>query len=454
MRRKITMTRIVARSLWTAIALFAWMPLCAMTLDEAVQKALENNPQIKEAKAEIAAVRAKVSEAKSYRNPKLDFTTAVAKMNESPEMKMPELHLAMLGGAPLALPDMSLSNTTLAIGAVSLTMPITTGGRVKHGINQAKAGVEATESKYEAAREEIAFFTIKAYLTAVLAGKVERVNREAYDTINKHLYQATRLFEESQIPRYEVLRAETEVANAQKRLTDAQSNRLLAIAFLQNMLGNSPEQEITLDTDITAPPEISEQYAALADEAVRHSQALHALDAKDKMYREAEAGAKSERMPTLAAFASRILYMNEQPFTVPSTIGGVVLNIPIFDGGASGAKAAEQRALRKKNEYEREKTQNSLRIEVLQYNLELKNSKSALELSEKSIESAAESLRLAERRFAEGVGTGIEVSDAALALLVARTNQIQAQYQLNLATYGLAKTSGKLAQIVNTHIGK
>ena len=446
---KIIMARIVKHFLYAAIALFAWSPLCAMTLDEAVRKALENNPQIQEAKAEISAIRAKVSEAKSHRYPKLDFAAAVAVMNEEPEMKMPELHLAALGGMPISLPNMALSDSTVSIGALNLSMPLFTSGRVGHGVNQAKAGTEAVEAAYEAVRAEVAFLTIKAYLTAVLTTRVEHVNRQAYDTINEHLGHAVRLFEENQIPRYEVLRAETEVANAKKRLTDAQNNRDLAIAFLQNLMGASPGREITLDTDITPIPEVVEQYDALADEAVRQSHALIALEAKDKMYREAEAGAKSERLPVLAAFASQVLYHNEQPFTIPSTIAGVVLNVPLFDGGASGAKAAGQRAMRKKNEYEKEKTQNNLRLEVMQYNLDLKSSKSALESSKKSIETAAESLRLAELRFAEGVGTGIEISDAALALLVARTNEIQARHQNNLAAYGLAKTSNKLLQIVN-----
>ena len=51
------MVRIFKHFLWVAIALFAWIPLHAMTLEEAVRKALDNNPQIQEAKAEIAAIR-------------------------------------------------------------------------------------------------------------------------------------------------------------------------------------------------------------------------------------------------------------------------------------------------------------------------------------------------------------------------------------------------------------
>ena len=54
---KIMMIRIIRYFFWAAIALSAWKPLDAMTLDEAVWKALTNNPQIQEARAEAAAVR-------------------------------------------------------------------------------------------------------------------------------------------------------------------------------------------------------------------------------------------------------------------------------------------------------------------------------------------------------------------------------------------------------------
>ena len=148
-----------------------------MTLDEAVRLSLENNPQIHEAKAEIAAISAKINEAKSHRYPTLGFTAAVATMNEALVMKMPELHLDALGGMPISLPNMPLSDKTISIGALNLTMPIITGGRIKHGVNQVKAGAAAVEAGYEAVREEIAFYTIKAYLTAVLTSKPTRFIR-------------------------------------------------------------------------------------------------------------------------------------------------------------------------------------------------------------------------------------------------------------------------------------
>ncbi len=433
--------------IFTASFLLTSNRASAMTLKEAVQKTLEHNPQIKGSKAEENAVRSKVREAQSYRNPKVGFTATLAGMNEAPAMKVPEVELL---GRVIKIPDLPLSASTISLGTVGLTVPITTSGRIEHGIAQARAGVAAMEFKTAVLEEEIAFLTIKTYLTSVLAGKIENVNQEAYNTLNEHLQQANRLFEEKQIPKYEVIRAEAEVANAQKKLIDAKNARLLAIAVLQDLIGNNPEEELTLDTDIVLPPtQDHKRYMALVDEAIKQSHALNALEATDKMFHEAELVAKAEHLPTLGAFATQILYHNDQPFTIPSSIIGVALNIPLYDGGTSGAKAAEQRALREKNQNDFKKTQNILYLEVVKFNLDAENAQESLKTSAKAIELATESLRLAQKRFAEGVGTGIEISDATLALLIAQTNEIEAKYQYTLAIYGLAKISNKLWQAMD-----
>ena len=428
--------------IFTVVFLFLPGKTNAMTLTEAIEKALNNNPQIKASKAETNAVKSKIYQAQSYRNPKLGFTATWAKMNEAPAMEMPELHL---GIANIQVPDLPLSRETLSIGALTLSVPLTTSGRIEHGIAQAKAGTEVMEFKTAVIEEEIAFLTIKAYLTAAFAEKVENVNRQAYDTFNEHLRQANRLWEEKQIAKYEVIRAETEVANAKKKLTDTQNARFMAIAVLQNIIGENPGKEVSLDTDITFPAlQEHKLYLTFVDEEIKQSNSLNMLHSTDKMLREAELGAKAEHLPTIGAFAAKILYHNDQPFTTPSTIVGLTLNIPLYDGGSSSAKVLQQKALREKNEYDIKSTQNKLLLEAVQHNLEAENALVALESSTKAIELATESLRLAKRRFAEGVGTGIEITDATLALLIAQTNQIQAEYQYTMAVYGLAKISNKL----------
>lgn len=413
----------------------------AITLPEAVSKAVSNNPQIYQGQSEIKAAQAKVKEVRSKKNPNVNFTAMLVGMDKSPSMELPEMHLNLgpLGERSLNLPSLPLANETISAGIVSLTVPITTGGRIENGIKQAQAGESATVFKHEAIKKEIAFQAAKAYLTAVLAEKVEAANEAAYNTVNEHVEIAKKLFEQRQIAKYELFRAETELANAKKRLMDSQNNKKLAIAVLKNIMGTPDHEDIVLESDISDV--LTSEVSTDEENALENSEMIKALLAKDEMYKSAERVARSEKMPVLAGFASRILYANEQPFTMPKNIIGLMLNVPLYDGGLSSAKIEEQSALAQGNKYEQVKTENNIKLEVLKYTLEMQTARESLKANEKAIDTAKEALRLAERRFEEGVGAGIEVSDASLSLLTAQTNRAVSLYQYKTAYYCLAKYS-------------
>jgi outer membrane protein TolC len=74
----------------------------------------------------------------------------------------------------------------------------------------------------------------------------------------------------------------------------------------------------------------------------------------------------------------------------------------------------------------------------------------AIAASRKSVDLARESLRLAERRFAEGVGTSLEVLDANVNLLAAETGLQQSLYQLDSAYLTTHRYLGDIVQVAQT----
>jgi len=110
----------------------------------------------------------------------------------------------------------------------------------------------------------------------------------------------------------------------------------------------------------------------------------------------------------------------------------------------SHAKVAQQKALRNRNRTDIRRLHNGIRLEVRKNYLDLMSAKKALEASDKAVELATESRRLAERRFEVGEGTSMEVTDSILALSIAETNREQARYQYDIAFYGLKKSMGQI----------
>jgi outer membrane protein TolC len=62
---------------------------------------------------------------------------------------------------------------------------------------------------------------------------------------------------------------------------------------------------------------------------------------------------------------------------------------------------------------------------------------------------AEEALRIARVRFQAGMATGVEVTDAEVALTQAKTNQVNAEYDYLLAQAKLEKAIGKLLDKVH-----
>ena len=100
--------------------------------------------------------------------------------------------------------------------------------------------------------------------------------------------------------------------------------------------------------------------------------------------------------------------------------------------------------MRNSNRTDIRRLHNGIRLEVRKNYLDLMSAKKALEASDKAVELATESRRLAERRFEVGEGTSMEVTDSILALSIAETNREQARYQYDIAFYGLKKSMGQI----------
>ncbi len=438
------------KKILTGMILFLTLsvPASALTIKEAVEATLSNNPQIKSAQADIKAADAKIRQVKSYNLPKAGIKAIYSVMDEAPSIDLPDMNIS-LGpiNKTIVIPPIELTRNYISAGTLNISYPIYTGGRIKHGLMQAEYGKEAYTNIYRATENEFAFAAAKAFLTLQLAVEAQNVSQQAYDTIKEHLDQANKLFEHKQIAKYEVIRAETELENAHKKLIEAKNNVRLSCAVLNSLMGRAPESDLSI-----SPFEFSEQtlFSDISSEqALSSSYTIKAIQAKERVFYEAGKVASAEHRPTAGLFASKILYANKQPFSTPNLIGGVILNIPLYDGGLSHSKAKEQEALREKTINDLHKAENDIKLQLTNYAIEIENAKESTNAAKKAMQLAQESLRLAQRRFAEGIGTGLEITDANLALSAAQMSIIQAKYQYNIACFGIAKTTNTLWQILD-----
>lgn len=431
--------------------LFACTPLLQareLTLHEAVALALAHNPAVAAAGQDVVVLRSKLEQVRALARPQANIALSFSELEQQPVMSVPSITLplpAALGGPQVVkISDLPLSNTTIALGAIDVQYPLYTGGRIKYGLEQVHDGMTALQLHAQAVRNDVALQTVQAYLGAVLAQRVATVNDEAYDTVKAHEVQAEALFRQGMVPKYEWMRAQTEEANQDRRRLDAHNQADLALAYLQDLLSIPDSDAFTLTTPLRGDEQYAVELAPAESAALAASQDLQSLHCRDAMYVAAEKAAMAEKAPTVSLLAAKQLYLNSQPYTSPEGFIGLEGNIPLLDGGLSRARREEQQALRVRNQDDIKQLCDGIQLEVHKYYLDLLSARKALNVADQAVALAQESLRLATRRFEESQGTGVEKTDAILALSLAETNREQARYQNDLAYYGLKKTMGEL----------
>jgi outer membrane protein len=453
-----------------------------LTLEEAVQTALQNNPQVAAADQDAAVTRTRYKEVRSNERPALNFEYSNIRLNEAPTLdvdlgtyfkpafshimdSVPSYMQVPVTGSPgtyvtIANPYKAPTNAALQAAdfslsyplaeeitekyTLSLQWPVWTGGRVKYGVSQVRHGAAALDLKAESKRREIAFSVAQAYLGCVLARRVAAVFDEAYETVSGHVKQAESLFAQGIIPKYDLMRAQTELANADRRRLDAHNQADLALAYLMDLLGTPKAEAPDLTTGLSGEEEFSQDYDSVVNTALGQSSDMAALMERDKMYEAGIKGARAGLKPVVALVGQSELRDADLSILTPESYWGVVVKVPLFNGQKSKAEASQQRALRLRNSSDVKRLENGIMLEVKKYYLDLMSARKGLESAGQAVELATESRRLALRRYEVGEGTSMEVTDSVLALSLAETNLENARYQYDIAYYGLMKCTGRI----------
>jgi outer membrane protein len=122
---------------------------------------------------------------------------------------------------------------------------------------------------------------------------------------------------------------------------------------------------------------------------------------------------------------------------------GVGLTWTLLEGGLTAARVREARAALDQLDAEDEAFQQGIRLELEQARLAVRSARASLEASGEVVLNARERLRLADARYRAGLGSGLELSDAQVALNNAAAQEVKARFALGSARASLAKALGR-----------
>ena len=333
---------------------------------------------------------------------------------------------------PVNLETRALAATEQMANELQGGYPLYTGGKVPLVIRQAGLGLEARQALAEDTQASTVLDVCDLYLGAVFAQQVVDVNRQALESYRGHLEDARKAYKAGAVAQYDVIRAETAVKEQEKRLTESENTRALAVAALRTALALDASSEVRVEGALFEPSDMpprekSEQAALNENRALRAlGSKAEALDVAGKVE---HAGAK----PQVLAVGQRELLTGNTAQTDPEWFVGLQASVEVFDGGVRRAREDARRSESESARIEQQHARDQILLGIQSAYLDMDSARSSLEAATKAGELARESLRLATKRFDVGTGTSLEVLDANVSVSAADVGVCQALYQWDRA---------------------
>jgi len=353
-------------------------------------------------------------------------------------------------GFPVANPIVGPFNVFDA--RVALSQPIVDLSAL-HGSRAAGLNESAESRGIRTARDLVVLVTVNLYLEATTAASRIAVAQAQLDTAQALLQQASDLKASGLIAGVDVLRAQVQVQNARQRSIVADNEFEKSKLQLAHAIGLPVGQTFTLSDKVPYAPlqDISIENALKRAYDTRSDY----LAAQDRVAA-AEATRKAagaELLPSLRFDADYGTIGQTAGEAHPTYTVAATVHVPIFEAGRAQARRLEAEADLNRRRAELDNLKGQIDLDVRTALLDVRAASQQLEAAQTSVTLANQELDQARDRFAAGVASNLEVTQAQESVASASETYIAALYAHNLAKATLARAVGIAESAVVQYLG-
>lgn len=407
-----------------------------LTLDEAIEIALNDNPTIKVANLEIERFDYVRKQTASSLYPQVDASAQYALALRRQEMT----EGFSFGG----------KNTFNVSGNVTVPLFVPSVYRqMKLNRTQMASAVESAR----ASRIDLVAAVRSAYYNVLLAEQSLTVLQEAIATTQRVVDNTKTLYENGLAAEYDYITAQVQLSNLKPQVLQAENG--ISITKLQLKMYLSLPEEVELSIagsldDFRERVLLAEDYST----DVSENTTLKSLDIQRELLEHQEKLIQTTRMPTLAAFGS-ISYIGQERVDLSGLMGGGMpggagagataqeqskfwwqypisvgaqLSIPIFSGLKKHNQLREVRNQIAQFDLQREYAEKGVKLQVQQSINTLLTARETMLSNELTVEQAQKAYDISYTRYNAGAGTILELNSSQLSLTQAQLNYSQSIY--------------------------
>ncbi len=316
-------------------------------------------------------------------------------------------------------------------------------------LRSAHAGIHAAKSDLNAADDQVTSQVARAYLAALRSDADVEATQADLDLSNAVLKQAQNQKEAGAGTGIDVTRANVQLSNDKQRLLVSKNNQTKAHLQLLRAMNMRLDSRVELtDKLVYKPLDTLTVEDALAQALANRADLTAQLQREDA----AKLNARSVKYERLPSVVSQFNYGTIGPQDVhllPTREYYGAVRIPIFDGGRRDARREEAGSQYKQEEIRTADLRDQIELDVRTSMDSLKSAADQVEVAEEGLKLSETELAQARRRYDAGVAGSLDVSDASDRLQRARSNEIQAIYNHNLARIDLGWALGKTLSMID-----
>ena len=391
----------------------------SLTLNECVDIALKNNPQMKLAESNYDY---------NYSN------VVITRSNLFPQIFM-GAGWARNGGTFFQGPA-SFQRTFATYNAgFQGSLLITDFGKTYSKLSGFSDLADASSQDVVNARQSLILNTYIAYFSYLQAVRLEKVSIESLTQATEHLKLSKSLYDVGRSPQFDVIKAESDEATARVNLINAENNIEINRLQFENILNIklTPGFPLKDEFEIVRDSISDSNYL---DIALQKRPEVIASKYRVEANKSFVTSAWTANLPTISGTAG----YNWKSFNIAGVYPeswslGLTISLPIFQGFALDAGIQQARANLDIAQSTYDLTVQAVTLDVRQQFSNLRLAQNQISAAKSLLKTAEETLRLAEARFKEEIGSAVEVTDARVGYYNAQVLMIQSlyNYQVNYA---------------------
>ena len=419
----------------------------ALTLSSAVDKALKNNPLIQMTLSGREIAEAQLREARAGWFPLLQFSETFTRgdnpvfvfgsLLEQARFTQQNFRLSALNN-----PD-PLSNFRTAI---TLRQTLFDQLQTYTRVTQARLVQQQAELHKAMVEQQVRFEVIRSYYGVLVANARKGVAEEAVKMAESIVKWTRDRFESGLTVQSDLLAVEVQLAEFRQQQIEADGDVAVAYVALNTMMGLPVEMSQKVTGELA-----DKRFEALQREELIRLALIHRPDYMRagnniQLNKEGVIGAKREYLPRVDLFGNYGLSGKDLSSGSSDYTLGASLTLNLFDPGRS-ARIGKARAAELMAAAEQEHLANQIRLEVARTYQQHVSARERLGVAGQAIDQAAETLRIIQNRYREGLTTITEVLRAETALVRSRLNLAAARYDHYVSYAHVLLSVGKLTDI-------